>query len=242
MKKKRSKKDIFNYENIPVGFYDKIYKKKRGIQSKWHHIHYNLVRKILGKYQKHLDVGCAAGTFVNFLNKDKISYGADISSNQIQYAKKNYENKKHKFYLIKNNKLPFKNKSFDVVTNLQLMEHLSMKDNEVLFKEIKRVLKPGGRLIITTPNYLSPWVLLEKIVNIVGEVKYDQQHITFFNKNRIKNFLYKLNFRNIYVSTNMFFAPFFAVFGWKVPDIVQKFEDNFFNHPFRLFLFVICKR
>ena len=78
---------IFNYEDIPVGFYDKIYNKKSGIQSKWHHIHYSLVKKIIGKYTKHLDVGCAGGTFVNFLDKNKFSYGADISINQIKYAK-----------------------------------------------------------------------------------------------------------------------------------------------------------
>ena len=73
MKKRNPKKTIFNYEDIPIGFYDKIYKRKKGIQSKWHHIHYNLVKKILGNYKKHLDVGCAGGTFINFLDKDKIS-------------------------------------------------------------------------------------------------------------------------------------------------------------------------
>ena len=44
MKKKNKKKIIFNYEDIPTGFYDKVFKKKKGIQSKWHHIHYDLVK------------------------------------------------------------------------------------------------------------------------------------------------------------------------------------------------------
>ena len=242
MKKKNKKKIIFNYENIPVGFYDKIFKKKRGIQSKWHHIHYSLVKKILGNYKKHLDVGCAGGTFVNFLDKNKISYGADISINQIKYARKEYQTKKHKFFLIKRNTLPFKDRSFDIITNLQLMEHLSIDDNEKLLKEIRRVLKPEGKLIITTPNYFSPWVFLEKVVNLLGEVKYNEQHITFFNKKNMNVFLKKLKFKNIFISTNMFFSPFLAIFSWKLPDIIQKFEDNFLNHPFRFFLFVICKK
>ena len=241
MKKKKPKKTIFNYEDIPVGFYDKIFKSKKGIQSKWHHIHYNLVKKILGNYKKHLDLGCAGGTFVNFLDKNKISYGADISINQIKYAKKNYETKKHKFYLIKNNKLPFKDKSFDVVTNLQLMEHLSLEDNQKLLKEIKRVIKSKGKLIITTPNYFSPWIFLEKIVNLLGEVKYNEQHITSFNKKNIVIFLKKVGFKKIFISTNMFLSPFFALFGWKIPDLIQKFEDKYLNHPFRFFLFIVCK-
>ena len=97
MRKKKPKKIIFNYEDILIGFYDKIYKSKKGIQSKWHHIHYNLVKKILGNYKKHLDLGCASGTFVNFLDKNKFFYSVDVSINQIKYAKKNYETKKHSF-------------------------------------------------------------------------------------------------------------------------------------------------
>ena len=84
-----------------MGYYDSIYKRKKGIQSKWHHIHYNLVKRILGNYKKHLDVGCAGGTFINFLDKKKISHGVDISDNQINYAKKNYQTNKHKFFLLK---------------------------------------------------------------------------------------------------------------------------------------------
>ena len=162
-----------------MGYYDSIYKRKKGIQSKWHHIHYNLVKRILGNYKKHLDVGCAAGTFINFLDKKKISHGVDISDNQINYAKKNYQTNKHKFFLIKNNILPFKNNNFDIITNLQLIEHLSIKDNKELIREIHRVLKPNGKLIITTPNYHSPWILVEKIVNLLGKVKYQKQHIIF---------------------------------------------------------------
>ena len=191
MKKNKKKITIFNYESIPVGYYDSIYKRKKGIQSKWHHIHYNLVKRILGNYKKHLDVGCAGGTFINFLDKKKISHGVDISDNQINYAKKNYQTNKHKLFLIKNNILPFKNNNFDIITNLQLIEHLSIKDNKELIKEIHRVLKPNGKLIITTPNYHSPWILVEKIVNLLGKVKYQEQHITFFNKKKIEIFLNK---------------------------------------------------
>ena len=50
MKKNKKKITIFNYESIPVGYYDSIYKRKKGIQSKWHHIHYNLVKRILGLF------------------------------------------------------------------------------------------------------------------------------------------------------------------------------------------------
>ena len=240
--KKNKRKNIFNYENIPIGYYDEVFNRRKGIQSKWHHIHYYLVKKKLGNYRKHLDVGSASGTFINYLDKKRISYGVDISINQIKYAQKKYQTNKHKFFSIKNNVLPFKSNTFDVVTNLQLMEHLTIEDNKKLLKEIHRVLKQNGKLIITTPNYSSPWVLIEKIVNLLGRVKYDKQHITYFNRRNIEVLLRQFKFKNIFVSTNMFLAPFFSLFGWKTADFIQKIEDKYFNHRFKLLLFVVCKK
>ncbi len=242
MNKNKKKKTNFNYESIPLGYYDKIFNKKKGIQSKWHHIHYNFVKKIMGKYNKHLDIACAGGTFIGNLDKKKKSFGIDVSNKQINYAKEKYENKNHKFYRIKANIIPFRNNFFDVITNLQLMEHLTIQDNTKLINEAYRVLNKKGKLIITTPNYLGPWVIVEKIVNFFGAVSYDDQHITFFNKNNIKDFLKKFGFKKITITTNMSFAPFFAFFGWKLPDFIQKIEDKYFNNSYRLFLVVVCEK
>ena len=32
----------FDYDTIPVGYYDNVYRRRRGIQSKWHHMKFNL--------------------------------------------------------------------------------------------------------------------------------------------------------------------------------------------------------
>jgi len=50
--------------------------------------------------------------------------------------------------------LPFADSSFDVVTSLQCVEHLP--DPELALREMLRVLRPGGTVIIVGPNLLSP--------------------------------------------------------------------------------------
>ena len=56
------------------------------------------------------------------------------------------------------------NEMFDFVVTFQVIEHI--KNDKLFLNEIKRVLKPGGKLIMTTPNILmsltrSPWHIRE---------------------------------------------------------------------------------
>lgn len=50
-------------------------------------------------------------------------------------------------------RLPYDDQSLDVAFGVELVEHL--EETEHLFSEVARILKPGGELIITTPNILS---------------------------------------------------------------------------------------
>ena len=54
-------------------------------------------------------------------------------------------------------KLPFEDASFDVVTLLAVLEHLSHP--EAMVGEIHRVLKPGGQVILTVPSFAAKPVL-----------------------------------------------------------------------------------
>lgn len=100
-----------------------------------------------------LDLGCGSGRLNDALEDIDIRYtGADNSEVFIEWAQKHYPNKK--FILLKDNiNLPFKNESFDKVFCLALIHHIPSKIlQEEYLKEIYRVLKPNGELILTTWN------------------------------------------------------------------------------------------
>ena len=100
---------------------------------------------------KILELGCGRG--VNFHNLQLLSstaefYGIDIMSPQeidplIQYQKINLD---------KDN-LPFPDNTFDAIIFTHVIEHL--RNPLTICSEIHRVLKPGGRIYIETPNWTT---------------------------------------------------------------------------------------
>ena len=100
------------------------------------------------RYGKILDIGCGVVPYFLITTKFKEKYGIDPSI-------KNFNSKENiilkKFDIEKNSKLSFKYDSFDVVTMLAVLEHIEPDKLVNIFKEIRRVLKPNGRFILTTP-------------------------------------------------------------------------------------------
>lgn len=98
-----------------------------------------------------LDLGCNSGYGTNLLSDKAIKIiGVDVSPLAIQTAKSKYKKNNLSFQLVDGIKLPFEDATFDAVTSFQVIEHLV--DYEIYFSEIKRVLRPDGVLILTTPN------------------------------------------------------------------------------------------
>lgn len=98
-----------------------------------------------------LEVGCGAGYFLRCIERwfpQCEAFGIDIDQDLIEYARKYLCKTK----LIKHDghKLPFEDKSFDVVCALQVIEHLEKPES--FFEEANRVLRNEGHLIISTPN------------------------------------------------------------------------------------------
>lgn len=106
---------------------------------------------------KILDIGCYIGTDLFMLPKPNphAKYcGVDISKDAIKNAKQLSKKRGEtniEFEVVDANKpLPFSKNYFDVVLSLEMIEHLV--DPLKFLKEINRVVKLGGHVVLTTPN------------------------------------------------------------------------------------------
>ena len=217
----------FAYDSIEGGYYDRVFRRCAGIQSKWHHLKFARIRSEMSNYDTHLDIGCGPGTFIGTLKSSALSVGVDIAENQIAYAQSRYGSPHHQFKCFDPIALPFEDETFQAVTMIELIEHLSMKDNVALMREAFRVLQPNGLILVSTPNYASLWPMLEGLVNKFGEVSYEDQHITRFNRSRLDAFMQQAGFGHTRVEAYQFLAPFFACLNWRLADMVHRLEPNY---------------
>lgn len=118
---------------------------------------------------------------------------------------------------IESEKLPFKNKSFDLILFSEVFEHLRINPIFTL-KEIYRVLKPKGRLILTTPNLYA----LHKILMFISGKSFNDAyhefnqyyiygyvgHVREYSTNEVKRFLEKNDFKVKKVNYQSYYSFF----------------------------------
>lgn len=105
------------------------------------------------KGKKVLDAACGEGYGSHILSeKAKEVTGLDISAETVENANKKYGKDNLSFRAGSVESLPFEDDSFDVVISYETIEHVTGEIQESFLKEIRRVLKPDGFLIMSTPN------------------------------------------------------------------------------------------
>lgn len=225
------KQSTYDYNDIDIGYYDEVFHKNSGIQSKWHHLKFRGIHHILDQlpYQTLLDIACGPGTFISTLPLNKTCTGIDIAEKQIQYASAHYANGHHHFIKANLFEYPFQKESFDVITSLEFIEHISEKDIQQFLERSHELLKPNGHLILTTPNYQILWPILEKLVSTFSKVNYENQHISHFNKAKLEQTVLPYGFKIISLRKYLFLSPFFAGIHWRLSDYF--FNKEFFYFP-----------
>lgn len=242
----------FDYRSIPIGYYDKVLHEGRGVRKLWHLSKFERVLDCLprGGAQSLLDIGCFAGSFLSLVPENRFSrqLGIDILPEQIAYAQAHYGTAFREFRHIQDSAgIAALNETFDCVTLIEVIEHLTPEQVEGLLAAVAKKLEPGGRLIITTPNYMSAWPLIEFTVNHFSEVKYEEQHISKFSYPLVEKQIAKLyprfldEFTVDTKTTTHFLTPFLAALNFDGARALSRLVPHkHWRHPFGNLVLMVC--
>ena len=101
--------------------------------------------------ERALDLGCGAGEFTAALAKAGVeAIGADVAEAALNRARERHRGL-HFVHVPFDGALPFEDCSFELVWAGEVIEHVA--DTAQWLSEVRRVLAPGGRLLVTTPSH-----------------------------------------------------------------------------------------
>jgi len=110
-----------------------------------------------------LDVAVGTGMLfkkIVLLNSDGFTVGIDISPPMLEHAKKRLLGIKNKNFILKEGtayNLQYSDNHFDLVINNYMLDLLPEEDFVKILREFHRVLKPGGRLVVSSMATGSKW-------------------------------------------------------------------------------------
>jgi 2-polyprenyl-3-methyl-5-hydroxy-6-metoxy-1,4-benzoquinol methylase len=197
-----SNSKIFNNSSLKVQLDDKDF-----FNSRWENLYRNF-RKFKKK-KKILDIGCGwCQSLIYFKKKGYDCYGFDPSKEAVEYGVKNKINVKHAG--IDEIKI-FGNKKFDIVTLLNVLEHLT--DPIEALSKIKNILNKKGLLVIDVPNDFNDFQLAgRKLHDLHKWWVVPPRHLNYFSKDSLVKLLKSLGFKILHTESS-FPLEIFLLFG-----------------------------
>ncbi|HDS1201901.1 TPA: methyltransferase domain-containing protein [Shewanella algae] len=112
--------------------------------------HYELALRYLKPNMKVLDIACADGYGVRMMSESLAQvHGADLDPESVAFAKAHSPQKNVDFFVEDITAMSFADNSYDAVTSFETLEHVPERE---CLSELKRIIRPGGMLVLSTPQ------------------------------------------------------------------------------------------
>lgn len=171
-----------------------------GIAIKAKENEHRIVSDMLGNAsygQRALDAGCGVGGYIDILSqKGYRIIGVDIAPNMLQVCRSKYPGVE--LALVELEQIPFKEQSFDVILCIDTLQYFSQKSRRLTVKNLIKLLKPNGTIILDVKNKWCPFFLFNRFRDYLAE---------FYSITSITNILKEQGCSNIQ-TRGVFFPEF----------------------------------
>ena len=164
--------------SIDCSDYDeRAFRSRIWFQRSWQRKRYHALVRMARDCERVLDVGCGSSQVLDGLPQ---ADGCDVRLNKLRHKR----GRSRALVRASVFDLPFHSNYYDAVIFSQVIEHLS-RDPKIL-SEIVRCARPGGYVIVGTPDYATWWTTIEKVYGFVQPDGYADEHITHYTYDSLK--------------------------------------------------------
>jgi len=180
----------------------------------WYRVRRKIVTDLISKYSqqeiKIVDIGCGTGRLMLDLQRLGQVFGMDASQKAIEFCRSRGITN---LQLGDITRLPYEENEFDVVLCLDVLEHT--EDDIQAIKEIKRIAKPGGLIIIFVPAFPFLWGVSDIVSN-------------HFRRYTAKEMISKIEKENLHIVEDSYFNSILFL-----PIFITRKVVNLFKIPLK---------
>lgn len=172
---------------LSADYDDRAYDSRIPLQRYWQRNRYRHVTELAAGQGPVLDVGCGSSRIIEALPPGSVAL--DVEARKLRHSRKFNQ------FLVRGSafSLPFADGSFPCVVSSQVIEHVPRESP--MLSELCRVLAPGGRLVLGTPDYDRwEWVWIEKLYGWAAPGAYADEHITHYTRRQLIDLFEKLGY------------------------------------------------
>jgi len=177
-----------------------------------------------------LDVGCGSGVLAARIAAvpGVRVIGIDGNCAAIDFASRHHRLPNLEFRHGLVDELPIDPGSIDKIAFLEVIEHIYVHQALDVLRCFHRILKPGGRAVISTPNVRSLWPVIEWLMDALrlAPRMADDQHVAFYDRRTLAEIAGRAGLRLVAHRTVNFAAPWIAALSWRMAEAVHRLETT----------------
>lgn len=166
-----------------------------------------------------LDLGCGAGKFAAWMNEAGYqAMGVDVSGRAVEKARRDHPEVRYEV-LEADGRIPCEDETLSAVWSSEVIEHILPVDQYL--SEVRRVLRPGGLFVLTTPYHGLIKNLGIVLLGFSKHFKPEGSHIRFFDRAGLSRVLIRAGFEPV-----SFAGIGRAPFLWRTWFVVARKSDS----------------